>query len=205
MNDKKSTVRWGRSLAIGFAAAAIIAVALLAGRHYLGTGTTTQAAPAIGGPFTLVDQRGRTVADTDLHGRFLLIYFGYTFCPDVCPTSLVRNTEALEMLGSDAEAIVPVFITVDPERDTPEVMNDYADFFHPRMIALTGSEEQVAAAAKAYRVYFSKVQEPGADADDYLVDHTSITYLMGRDGRFVTHFRHDMGPEAMAEKLRELL
>lgn len=196
---------------VALAVIVLMVVAFLAGRHYFGPGTdviattrTTDGAAAgasIGGPFTLVDQDGRTVTDADFRGKYMLVYFGYTYCPDVCPTSLSHNSEAMEILGDKAEMIVPVLITVDPERDTPEVLKDYAGFFHPRLVALTGTPEQVTAAAKAYRVYFAKVEQDGAEPGAYLMDHTSITYLMGPDGGYVRHFGHNVSPERMAEQL----
>jgi len=200
------------TIAIGLSVIAIVIVAYLAGRLYFGAGfggpgqqAAVAPAPVIGGPFTLVDQNGNTVTDADFRGRYMLIYFGYTYCPDVCPTALTRNSDALDLMGAAADRVVPVFITVDPERDTVEHMKDYADFFHPRLVALTGTPEQVAAVAKAYRVYFAKAQEKGADADDYLMDHTSITYLMGPDGQFLSHFGHDVSPERMAERLNKIV
>jgi|APTNR8051073442_1049403.scaffolds.fasta_scaffold01241_2 protein SCO1/2 len=164
---------------------------------------TVQDRVAIGGPFELVDQDGNTVTDADFRGRYMLIYFGYTYCPDICPTSLLRNIEALDSLGSKKDLIQPILISVDPERDTPALLKDYAELFDPRLIALTGSPEQVAEAARAYRVYYAKAEEPGADAgSDYLMDHSGFTYLMGPDGAFVAFFRHDTTPDAMAARLR---
>lgn len=166
--------------------------------------SAAQGTAAIGGPFTLVDQNGRTVSDADFRGRYMLIYFGYAYCPDICPTSLARNAAALDLLGSQAAKIQPMLITVDPGRDTPELLKTYAAAFHPRLIALTGTPEQIAAAAKAYRVYYAKVEEQrGADA--YLIDHSGFTYLMGPDGRFLQFFRHDLSPELMAERLKAAL
>lgn len=159
---------------------------------------------AIGGPFTLVDVNGRTVTDADFRGRYMLIYFGYAYCPDVCPMSLARNAAALDLLGEKADRIQPILITVDPERDTPQVLEGYVEAFHPRLIALTGTPEQIAAAAKAYRVYYAKAQSDGA-AEDYLVDHSSFTYLMGPDGKFLQFFRHEISAEQMAERLKSAL
>ena len=135
----------------------------------------------------------------------MLIYFGYTYCPDVCPTSLSRNASALDILGPEGEEIVPVLITVDPQRDTPELLQSYVPHFHPRMVGLTGTTEQIADVARAYRVYFAKAEEEGASSDNYLIDHTSITYLMGPDGKFLQHFSHNAEPEAMAERLRKIV
>ncbi|HJO72729.1 MAG: SCO family protein [Rhodospirillales bacterium] len=185
--------------------AVVAVVAVLAGRQYLGGGDQTggrSLMPAIGGPFTLIDQTGKTVKNSDLEGRVLLIFFGYTFCPDVCPTALTIMAEALDLLGAKADDITPVFITVDPQRDTPEQLAMYVEYFHPRLVGLTGSPEQVAKVAKAYRVYYAKAGEDGADADDYLMEHTSITYLMDRDGTFRLHFSHGTDAETMAERIR---
>jgi len=160
---------------------------------------------AIGGPFTLVDQDGKTVTEAAFRGRFALVFFGYTFCPDVCPTALTEVSNALDMLGDAGAKVMPVFITVDPARDRPEHLKEYLGFFHPRMVGLTGTPEQVAAAAKAYKVYYKKGPAEGADANDYLMDHTAIVYLMGTNGRFVTHFPQGTGAAAMAAKIREYL
>ncbi len=160
---------------------------------------------AIGGAFTLVDHNGRTVTEADFRGRFTLVYFGYTYCPDVCPTALTAISEALEILGPDGDGIVPVFVTVDPGRDTPEQLSMYVRHFHPRLVGLTGTAKQVAAAAKAYQVYYAKARGEGTDADDYLMDHTSITYLMGPDGAFRVHFANGTDAESMARRIREFL
>ncbi|MCB1884678.1 MAG: SCO family protein [Geminicoccaceae bacterium] len=157
----------------------------------------------IGGPFTLVDETGRTVTADDFKGRMMLVYFGYTFCPDVCPTSLQRADAALALLTPDERAQVRlVFITVDPDRDTVAQMRDYVALFDPPPVGLTGTKAQVAAAAKAYRVYYQTHEDQGPD---YPVDHSSYYYLMGKDGTFVTFFSHDATPEAMAEGIRKHL
>lgn len=164
---------------------------------------TASGAALIGGPFELVDQTGTTRSEGDFLGRYMLIYFGYVYCPDVCPTSLSNMTQALDELAEDAPdkaaKIVPLFITVDPERDTVEVIESYAEHFHPEMVALTGNEAQVAKAAKAYRVYYAKAGEEGSD--DYLMDHSSFIYLMGPDGKYVAHFTHTAAPDEIAEAL----
>jgi cytochrome oxidase Cu insertion factor (SCO1/SenC/PrrC family) len=139
----------------------------------------------IGGPFTLVDQNGVTQRPEAFRGKLMLIYFGYTYCPDVCPTELQTMTQALEQLGDKADAVQPIFITVDPEHDTPEQMKAYAGNFHPRLLALTGSAAQVAEAAKSYRVFYEKVKQPDGSYD---MDHSSIVYLMDRDGKYLAHF-----------------
>ncbi len=160
--------------------------------------------PSIGGPFTLTDQNGRTVTSDSLKGKPTLIYFGFTYCPDVCPTSLLLMETALEKLGPDAASKVNlVFITIDPERDTPALLKGYVTNFGPTFIGLTGTPEQVAAVARAYRVYYQKV--PGKDGGPYLMDHSSIVYLLDRNGRFVTHFTHDAKAEAIATAVGRLL
>src|SRR5690606_31911637 len=152
---------------------------------------------AIGGPFTLVDGEGRTRTDADFRGKLMLIYFGYTYCPDVCPTELQSMMQAHDLLGPDAAAEVqPIFISVDPERDTPARVAASVESFGDALICLPGTPEQVAAAARAYRVYYRKNES--ASATDYLVDHSSIIYLMGRDGRFLSHFGRGTAPEDMA-------
>lgn len=164
---------------------------------------TTSGAALVGGPFELIDQIGSARSDRDFLGRYMLIYFGYVYCPDVCPTSLANMSQGLDILAEEAPdkaaKIVPIFITVDPERDTVEVMQSYAEHFHPDLVALTGSDEQVAKAAKAYRVYYAKAGEEGSD--DYLMDHSSFIYLMGPDGAYVAHFTHTATPDEIAEAL----
>lgn len=160
--------------------------------------------PSIGGAFTLTDQIGKVVSDQDFRGKYMLVYFGYTFCPDVCPTSLSAMATALDSLPKPVEAqIVPIFITVDPERDTQEVLKSYVGNFHPRLIGLTGSDEQIRDVARKYRVYYQKVDQ-GKDAA-YLMDHSSIVYLMGSDGKFLTHFSHTTPPEQMAETITRVV
>lgn len=157
----------------------------------------------IGGPFTLVDGEGTTRTDEDFRGKLMLIYFGFTYCPDVCPTELQAMGQALDQLGPKGDAVQPILISIDPERDTPEVIGQYVESFHPRMIGLTGSPEQVAAAAKAYRVYYRKATVEGAS--EYLMDHSSIVYLMDRQGKFLTHFSHGTSPEDMAKGIEKFL
>jgi len=158
----------------------------------------------IGGSFQLTDHHGRTVSDTDLRGRFALIFFGYTQCPDVCPMTLLSLTEALELLGHDGDAIQPVFITVDPLRDTPEMIADYLSNFHPRFIGLTGTRQQIASVERAFAVYAKAAD--GADKNaNYLVDHTALAYLIGPDGAFRAFIQQTLSAAEMAEKIREHL
>jgi protein SCO1/2 len=160
--------------------------------------------PAIGGPFTLMDHNGRTVTEADFKGKPTLIYFGFTYCPDVCPTSLLLMQTAVEQLGEGAEQRVNmVLITVDPGRDTPAVLKDYVGNFGPTMIGLTGTPEQIAAVAKEFRVYYRKVESK--DGSPYLMDHSSIFYLLDKRGRFVRHFTHQSKAEDIAAALRPLL
>src|SRR5439155_7287326 len=162
----------------------------------------TLLASAIGGPFRLVDQNGKTVTDADLKGKWSLVYFGYTHCPDACPTALNDIAIALDQLGPKREAVRSVFITVDPERDTPEVLKEYVTSFDAPILALSGSPEEIARAAKAYRVYFAKHPEPGGD---YSMDHSSVIYVMDPEGRFTASFTHQSTPEEIAERLKKLL
>lgn len=158
----------------------------------------------IGGPFELVGKDGKTVTDKDFRGRYMLVFFGFTHCPDICPAELQVMSAALDDLGDKADQVVPVFITVDPERDTPELVTAYVENFGPNFVGLTGSLEAVDKAAKAYRVTYQKVQEEGA-GDNYSVDHSALVYLMGPDGKFVTHFPYGTSPEKMADTLRRYL
>jgi protein SCO1/2 len=162
----------------------------------------TLLANAIGGPFRLVDQNGKTVTDADLKGKWSLIYFGYTHCPDACPTALNDMSIALDELGPRRSAVRPVFITVDPERDTPEVLKSYVTAFDAPIMALTGSPEEIAQAAKGYRVYYAKHPEAGGD---YSMDHSSVIYVMDPEGRFTASFTHQNTPEEISERLKKLL
>lgn len=193
----------------------LIAV-VLAGLVILGTGgflalalrdnprgvAGTPLASAIGGPFRLTDQNGKTVTDADLKGKWSLIYFGYTHCPDACPTALNDIAIALDQVGEKRDAVRPVFITVDPERDTPAALKEYVTAFDAPILALTGTPEEVAQAAKAYRVYYAKHPEAGGD---YSMDHSSVIYVMDPQGRFTASFTHESAPEQIAERLKKLL
>lgn len=158
----------------------------------------------IGGPFTLIDQDGRTRRDTEFRGRLMLVDFGYTNCPDVCPIGLQLMADTLEMLGRDADKVQPIFVTVDPARDTSAVLKDYVGHFSDRILGLTGTSEQIAEAARAYRVYYKVHGDPAKDPN-YPVDHSTFLYLMGRDGTFITHFSHDAPPERVVEAIKRQL
>lgn len=154
---------------------------------------------SIGGPFTLVSETGQQVTDKDVITQPTLVYFGYTFCPDVCPLDTNRNAIAVDILSDADHMVTPVLITIDPERDTPEYLAEYTDNFHPDMLGLSGSKEQIAQAARAYKVYYKR--QPSDDPDYYLMDHSSFTYLMLPEHGFVDFFRSAMGPEEMAERV----
>lgn len=152
---------------------------------------------AIGGPFTLVNSKGETVTEKDIIQGPTLIYFGYTFCPDVCPFDTVRNAEAIDLLDAKGIDVQPVFISIDPDRDDPETVGDFVGNIHERMIGLTGTPAQIKAASKAYKTYYRK---NGDDPEDYLVDHSTFTYLVGPDG-FWGYYKRDVTPEQMAESI----
>jgi protein SCO1/2 len=154
----------------------------------------------IGGPFHLTDQDGRAVSDQDLKGKPALIFFGFTHCPDVCPTTLFDVSEVLRGLGPDANRVGAAFITVDPERDTSASMKDYLSSFDPHLRGLTGDPDAIKAVAKAYRVYYKKVPLEGGD---YTMDHTAIVYLMSKDGHFIAPFNLKRRPEVAAADLRQ--
>jgi protein SCO1/2 len=174
-------------------------VAIVTGRV---SAPVAQQIAAIGGPFKLTDQNGQTVTDQDMKGRPFLVFFGFTHCPDVCPTTLFEVSQIFRALGPDANRVRALFITVDPERDTPALMKDYLSSFDPHMAGLTGDPAAVAAVAKAYRVYYKKVP---LDQGGYTLDHTAIVYLMDKEGRFVSPFSLKRTTEAAAADLRRYL
>jgi protein SCO1/2 len=175
------------------------AVLLLTGRV---TTPGIAQAPAIGGPFRLTDQEGHAISADDLKGKPFLVFFGFTHCPDVCPTTLFEVSEVMRRLGGDADRTAALFITVDPERDTPASMKDYLASFDPHLRGVTGDPAAIAAVAKSYRVYFKKVPTEG---NDYTMDHTAIVYLMDKDGRFVAPFNLRRTPEEAAADLKKYL
>ena len=170
--------------ATGLVIAAVAAFVLYGGNGGKGIAS-------IGGPFTLTDHRGKQKTDADFRGQYMLIYFGYTYCPDVCPTALQVMTQAMDMLPPETQKkITPVFITIDPARDTVEQLSAYVENFHSRM-------------ARAYRVYFGRAKNGEEDTTEYLMDHSSIVFLVDPDGVYVTHFTHATAPGKMAEKLKQ--
>jgi protein SCO1/2 len=153
----------------------------------------------VGGPFRLTDQTGKSVSDRDFRGRYMLIYFGYSFCPDICPTTLQVMADAIGKLGDKAARITPVFITIDPERDTPKVLKEYMNAFGPNFVGLTGSAAAIKDVEKKYRVYAEKKPLKGGN---YGMDHSSVLYLMGPDGRLVTYYDEAISPDNLAKELR---
>ena len=196
-------------------AAAVIAAAALGAAYLL----TMDRAPAdrfaqcrasnvaggagqIGGPFELISETGETVTDKDVIDQPSLIYFGYTFCPDVCPMDAARNAEAVDLLEGTGRIVKPVFISIDPQRDTPEVLAEWTDYLHPRLLGLTGSDAQVRAASRAYRTYFQAQPPKEGEEDFYLVDHSTMSYLTLPEHGFVEFFRRDATPEQVAERVQ---
>jgi protein SCO1/2 len=194
--------RTARPLVIVTAFAASLLLGLLIMLWALGGVRGVTAPAAIGGPFQLTDQSGATVTDKNLVGRPTLIFFGFTHCPDVCPTALFEISEILRAMGKDADRVNAYFISVDPERDSREAMKDYLSSFDPHLKGLTGDSEAIAKVLSAYRVYAKKV--PLKDGD-YTMDHTALTYLMDRDGRFVAPFNLNRTPDEAAADLKKYL
>jgi protein SCO1 len=191
-------------IAVAFLIGAIAGAAALIQTQGSNPPVSTSGTALIGGPFTLVDQTGKSVSDQDFRGRYMLVFFGFTHCPDICPAELQVMAAALDELGPKADQIVPIFITLDPERDSPSVMGDYIKNFSPGFIGLTGSPEAIAQAAKAYRVAFSKFQE-GKSKNDYSIDHFALVYLMGKSGEYLTHFAYGTPALKITETLRRYL
>jgi len=188
---------------IAMLAAVIAGLLWHAGDQVGGLGRAVQTGTAqIGGPFALIDQDGKMRTDAEFHGRYLLIYFGYTFCPDVCPTTLAEMGAALDKLGPKRSRVVPVLVTIDPERDTPKVLHDYMKTFGPDFVGLTGSSRAIADVAREYHVYIKKRPLKGGG---YGMDHSGVIYLMRPDGKFVTYYQDEIGPDKMADDLRARL
>jgi cytochrome oxidase Cu insertion factor (SCO1/SenC/PrrC family) len=185
--------------------AAFAAGGLLALTSQNSAPTATQSGKAlIGGPFTLTNQKGERVTDATFRGKYMLVSFGYTSCPDVCPAELQLMANAVDLLGANAEKITPIFITVDPERDTVQQIGSYVENFSPRMVGLTGTPEEVKEAASAYRVYYAKA-EGASTASGYLMDHSTFIYLMDPQGQYVTHFAYGTTREKLAEAIAKAM
>ena len=203
--SKKSPL--GSYLALG----AMLLAALIAGGYLWGLGNPQQAVNGvsqavsgeaeIGGPFALIDQDGMPRRDEDFRGKYMLVFFGFTYCPDVCPTTLAILSAALEDIGPLSDEIVPVLITVDPARDTPEMLKPYLSAFGPQFVGLTGSQDDIDDAVRAYRAYY----QVDGEGEDYTINHSTVVYLMDREGRFLTNYALDMGPDAIAADLRKRL
>ena len=191
-----------------FASLALLAALLVAGAAYYVAnqprGPISIGTALVGGPFTLTDHTGLKVADKDFRGHYMLVFFGYTYCPDICPTELQVMSAALDNLGAKANDIQPIFITFDPQRDTPEVLKQYVSNFHPRLVGLTGTPEEIAVAAKAYRVFYNKLENTSGP-DTYLMDHSTITYLMDKQGKFLKHFSYTTDAAALAQALEKAI
>ena len=199
-----------RSIVIGIAGAALglaAAIALLPQvreRIFPSVEQQISGKALVGGAFTLTDNTGKRVTDQDYRGRYTLVFFGFTSCPDICPAGLQLIAGALQKLGTKAQLITPIFISVDPQRDTPEKLAAYVKNFDPRLVGLTGTPEEIAAVAKAYKVYYAKVPSKERP-DNYTMDHTSIIYVMDPKGEFVTHFTPSTSVNDMAAKLDKIL
>jgi len=194
-------VRIAAIVAVFVAATALLGMVFLSrggGEDKFASCDSSAVAGDLGGPFTLVNGDGQTVTSEEVITEPSLIYFGYTYCPDICPFDVDRNAAAIEILEERGKSVTPVFITIDPARDTPDVVRDFAQAMHPRMIGLTGSEEQISAASKAYRTYYSA--HPPVDGE-YIVDHSTFSYLVTPEQGFVSFFRRELTPDQMADKI----
>jgi protein SCO1 len=204
LSEPKSAANRAPVIAAFLAGLVLVLAAALAATSYLSS-RSPAAIGAVGGAFRLEDQSGATITDQALKGRPYLVFFGYTHCPDVCPTTLFEISEVFKALGKDADRVGGLFITVDPERDTPAALKEYMSNFDPHLHGLTGDPAAAAAALKAYRVYAKKVPFEGGEAGDYTMDHTALVYLMDKEGRFVAPFNLKQTPEAAATQLRGYL
>ena len=191
----KQSTRIAAVLGAFLAGAAMLVAAVL----YVLPGETTRPS-SVGGPFRLIDHTGKTVTDADFRGRYMLIYFGYSFCPDVCPTTLAVMAQALEKLGGRAGRVTPVFITIDPERDTPKVLDEYMKSFGPAFVGLTGSPAEIKDVEKKFRVYAAKKPLEGGN---YGMDHSSVLYLMGPNGKMISFFDETVSPDDLAKELKQ--
>ena len=160
----------------------------------------SQGKALIGGDFSLIDGSGKRVTNADFRGRYLLVYFGFTHCPDICPTSLLLIENAINRLGEKGKKVTPVFITLDPERDTPELVGAYTRHFGERFVGLSGTPEEIRQAADAYKIYYRKAEQPDS-AMGYVIDHSGFIYLMGPDGAYVTHFPHSISEQSLTDGL----
>lgn len=188
-----------RGLYIFIAALAVIIGGVIYQQLVLGGSQSA----AVGGPFSLIDQNGAARHDSDFRGKVMLIYFGYTYCPDACPTTLQALSQTLDLMGGDASKVQPIFISVDPARDTPSQLKAYAANFHPGILYLTGGDAAVKQAENEYHIYVAKVPQQGSD--DYLIDHSSVIYIIGRDGRYLGEMPTGLPPKAMVATIEQAL
>jgi protein SCO1/2 len=184
---------------IAFAVGSLAALTLRSG-----TPALQSAKALIGGKFALTNQDGKRVTDADFHGKWMLVAFGYTSCPDVCPAELGAMANAMDQLGAKAEQVTPVFITIDPERDTVAQVSEYVKNFHARFVGLTGTPDEIKQAARAYRVYYAKAEAKDS-AMGYLMDHSAFIYLMNPDGEYATHFSYGTPPEKIASTIEKAM
>jgi protein SCO1/2 len=192
--------------ALPFLLLILLLVAVIGGRYAMLGSDGGAAAPAevrLGGPFTMTDHKGQKVTEANYKGKLQIFYFGYTFCPDVCPTGLQTIASALDLLGEKAKEVTPIFITVDPARDNVAQMASYVANFHPSLVGLIGTDEQTAAITRSFRVYAAKAKSD--DPENYAVDHSALYYLMNREGKYLMHFGHGVKPQDMAEGIKKYL
>lgn len=190
---------------LGLIVGGLAAVGLLPDARERLTGPLPSVGKAlVGGPFTLVDHNGKTVTDKDFRGRYMLVAFGFTHCPDICPSGLQLMAAAVDALGARSERVTPVFISIDPERDTPAQLAQYVKSFHPRLVGLTGSPAAVDVAVRAYRVYARKVEDAKSTVG-FTFDHSSLIYFMGPDGSYLAHFSHATSVDKLVERMGKLL
>ncbi len=192
------SILWGLLAAVLIAVGGLVASRLLEPEH---SRTVEGTSSAISGTFRLLDHTGREVTEKTYDGKWRLVFFGYTFCPDICPTTLSTIADVMDLLGADAERVQPLFISIDPERDDVEAVAAFVKAFHPSIVGLTGTPEQIAATARSFRVYYARIEDESAP-EGYLMDHSAFIYLMGPDGRFVTVLREADGAEKIAAEIR---
>ncbi len=183
---------------------ALAALLVLVGPRYLLDPPQGGGDALIGGDFSLVNGSGKQVQASDFRGRYMLVYFGFTHCPDICPTTLLVMKNAIDALGEKKKSIAPIFISLDPERDTPEAVGKYVTNFGDTLVGLTGSAQQIKEAANAYRVYYSRVEQQDSAAD-YLIDHSGFMYLMDTRGKYIAHFSHGISESELTNKLKQFM
>ena len=205
--DRSTAPRSRRRLLAGLLAMVLLAGGGVMALEWMPRLKNQTASDAIGGPFTLTASNGQKVSDSDFRGKWLLIYFGYTHCPDICPTTLAEISETLTLLGSLAREVQPLFVTIDPDRDTPEMVGDFINRIDDRIVGLTGTPAQIDLVAREYHVYYAKDPPSPVAGEDYAMDHTAFVYVMGSDGNYLTLFSPLQGqtPDDMADKLRALI